>query len=792
MGFLEGFAEGFVPSYAQSVKADKDKEQTILQSGLASFKARQDAYLKAKEEDGSRVKTASNLVSEFGFGPEMHSYVYTRLSNGETVNQIRQDLETGKFTTPDGKPIARPGMQPGSVDKQTSDAGLAPATPTADAPSVSGKPATLAYASSRPTSEYGVARSTGNHGGIDFAMPKSTPVGALQGGVAERGYDDLSGNYVRVRHPNGYVSTYAHLDSPNIQDGQEVKPGDVIGFSGNTGRVRGANGGYHLHLGVRDPEGNRIDPRPFIQDSLASLSSNQNTNVAANKNDGPSEEFKTAFADLASPSATEMSGELPANSDIVVEGRPVDTAPTAAPAKAEPEKPARRGDGFGYDAQGRAMRGVVQAAGGMEVYNQILQGYQPNTPQSNVRYTPGRKSGTVPTLEQLRVMRAQAASDGNTEEVTRLDGMISSVVGSQAQADALRDRQSVQIVLPDGKLKGGYVATDSTGKPVLMDEAGNRITTPGARRVFPDEINARTEVIKATEASNSRYRTQLEGTISALPLAYDVITIAKRDPRVLTTTAKVVGQIKTLGTEVVTAFNVAEGIFAAKSRGNPNDTVYATEQEIESGLRRAGYLNANETLEQRASRAFSLGNDANSLAENAKLMEAKLLLAAVRFGAMEGQSGQGFSNKDFDRFLTIVGGGSTNVNTFARNLTDYMKGRVDSINTQARILNDPRSGLAANFKATYGYNPTPAVPTLDDMVRDMGGKHAAALAFVRGGQPDTEGQPQRRPQQQSQTRRGDANSPDVTVRGGKTYSRIGRTPDGKTVYRGPDGKNYVF
>ena len=48
-----------------------------------------------------------------------------------------------------------------------------------------------------------------------------------------------------------------------ISAGQTVHKGDVIGYVGNTGDVRGANGGYHLHLELRI-NGTRTDPLQYI------------------------------------------------------------------------------------------------------------------------------------------------------------------------------------------------------------------------------------------------------------------------------------------------------------------------------------------------------------------------------------------------------------------------------------------------------------------------------------------------------------------------------------------------
>jgi hypothetical protein len=122
----------------------------------------------------------------------------------------------------------------------------------------------LAWMRSTVTSPYGM-RAAGKHEGMDFGVGANTPIGAPAPGVAKVGYDDINGNFVRIFHPDGTSSSYSHLAKATVKDGQEVGPADVIGLSGNTGRVRGANGGYHLHFGARDAQGNRIDPGSFFR-----------------------------------------------------------------------------------------------------------------------------------------------------------------------------------------------------------------------------------------------------------------------------------------------------------------------------------------------------------------------------------------------------------------------------------------------------------------------------------------------------------------------------------------------
>lgn len=74
------------------------------------------------------------------------------------------------------------------------------------------------------------------------------------------------GNYVKIKHDNGYYTLYAHLKygsvSVNVDD--TVQKGQIIGFMGNTGHSQGA----HLHFEVRNEKDIRIDPTPYIDASL--------------------------------------------------------------------------------------------------------------------------------------------------------------------------------------------------------------------------------------------------------------------------------------------------------------------------------------------------------------------------------------------------------------------------------------------------------------------------------------------------------------------------------------------
>ena len=86
------------------------------------------------------------------------------------------------------------------------------------------------------------------HEGIDFAADIGTPVVAAAGGVvvsAEK--HPQYGNLIEIDHGNDFTTRYAHLSKMTVKDGQVVKRGQQIGFSGNTGRSTGP----HLHFEVR-------------------------------------------------------------------------------------------------------------------------------------------------------------------------------------------------------------------------------------------------------------------------------------------------------------------------------------------------------------------------------------------------------------------------------------------------------------------------------------------------------------------------------------------------------------
>jgi len=96
------------------------------------------------------------------------------------------------------------------------------------------------------------------HQGVDFAAPTGTPIMAAGTGHIEFvGNNGGAGKYIRIKHLNGYKTSYSHLSkyASGIQKNVKVRQGQVIGYVGNTGLSTGP----HLHYEVIF-NGKRINP----------------------------------------------------------------------------------------------------------------------------------------------------------------------------------------------------------------------------------------------------------------------------------------------------------------------------------------------------------------------------------------------------------------------------------------------------------------------------------------------------------------------------------------------------
>jgi murein DD-endopeptidase MepM/ murein hydrolase activator NlpD len=108
---------------------------------------------------------------------------------------------------------------------------------------------------------YGAGPGTSHNEGINIAAPRGTPVRAIDSGVVAYVGNEVQGygNLVLVKHANGWISAYAHLDGVTVKKGDSVSAGEIVGQVGTTGGVDQPQLHFELRRGKRP-----VDPREFL------------------------------------------------------------------------------------------------------------------------------------------------------------------------------------------------------------------------------------------------------------------------------------------------------------------------------------------------------------------------------------------------------------------------------------------------------------------------------------------------------------------------------------------------
>jgi murein DD-endopeptidase MepM/ murein hydrolase activator NlpD len=97
--------------------------------------------------------------------------------------------------------------------------------------------------------------------GINLAVPEGTPIKASEDGVVAYAGSELKGygNLVLVRHPNGFVTAYAHASDILVKRGETVKRGQVIAHAGQTGNVTSPQLHFEIRKGATP-----VDPSQYL------------------------------------------------------------------------------------------------------------------------------------------------------------------------------------------------------------------------------------------------------------------------------------------------------------------------------------------------------------------------------------------------------------------------------------------------------------------------------------------------------------------------------------------------
>lgn len=125
-------------------------------------------------------------------------------------------------------------------------------------------------------------RARGWHAGIDISADMGSPIhAAAAGSVVYSGWIRAYGQIVKIQHPNGFITLYAHNLKNLVEEGEEVEAGQPIAIVGRSGHASGP----HLHFEVRR-HGKAYNPlhvlepseqSPIFDDDVAASSSDLDT-----------------------------------------------------------------------------------------------------------------------------------------------------------------------------------------------------------------------------------------------------------------------------------------------------------------------------------------------------------------------------------------------------------------------------------------------------------------------------------------------------------------------------------
>lgn len=326
-----------------------------------------------------------------------------------------------------------------------------------------------------------------------------------------------------------------------------------------------------------------------------------------------------------------------------------------------------------------------------------------STGAGGFRLQVNQKPSTAPTAS-LAVAYDQldaAQKSGDPARVVQAEARVNQLLAAETARGSARKSGEVRTFVKvdeNGKptFTQGYIRQTAQG-PQLTDTQDQPLK--GFRPVTEDEIRAGDESIKVINTRITNYNTSLQDVGSALVLADDVISIVNQNPEVLT---RVAGGIQAL-TAFVREANTAASIVGDLIQSSQNKEV--TRDQFEANLNRSGVLPNGVTVDQLEGLDLST---ITNISERKALFDAKVFLLAFRSGALEGQSGQAMSDKDYQRLLKIVYA-SSNPETFQQQLNDYMRQGVSTLERTSNSLNNSKDGLIGRFQQQYGYNPVAAV-----------------------------------------------------------------------------------
>lgn len=186
------------------------------------------------------------------------SYVF----NPGADNASRLPAEPGKVIAPQTQ-TASVTAQPPMPTAQEADRAPAKTISKADIPDAPARAGGFQMpVNGKVLSNYGPKADGSHNDGINIQAPKGSAVRAAENGVVVYADNKIEGygNLVLVRHEDGYITAYAHLDKTLARRGQIVKQGEAIGTVGKSGAVDKPQLHFEIRRGTK-----ALDPKPLLR-----------------------------------------------------------------------------------------------------------------------------------------------------------------------------------------------------------------------------------------------------------------------------------------------------------------------------------------------------------------------------------------------------------------------------------------------------------------------------------------------------------------------------------------------
>ncbi len=246
-------AQAKVAADAKAAAAAEAKAKAAADAqAMRESRARFAAEAKAKADARKVGAAASAVVAAKPVAEAKPAPVQQPVKTAAPAQQPAKPVVVASAPAAEPKPTAIPKAEPASEPKTTAS------LPKQDEEASAGEKADFRWpARGRVIAGY----SKGGNEGINIAVPEGTPVKAAEGGTVAYAGSELKGygNLVLIRHPNGYVSAYAHNGELKVKRGDTVKRGQVVANSGQSGNVSSPQLHFELRKGSTP-----VDPTPYL------------------------------------------------------------------------------------------------------------------------------------------------------------------------------------------------------------------------------------------------------------------------------------------------------------------------------------------------------------------------------------------------------------------------------------------------------------------------------------------------------------------------------------------------